>query len=250
MSLCPRPFYVASSLDVMRHRGPDGEGIWVSDDRRVGFAHCRLSIIDLSDAAAQPMSDAQGEIWLTYNGEIYNHAELRTELEGFGYRFRTDHCDTEVLIYAYKHWGIECVHRFRGMFAFGLWDSRSRQLWLVRDRIGIKPLYYAVNRGGKLSFASEIKALLEDPAQPRTIDEDAFFHYLSFLRDAGCPTRCSRASASSPAAPCLWLLLEKVFASGATGMRCKLPSQSRETMRRSPNACSRNCANRFTCATR
>jgi asparagine synthase (glutamine-hydrolysing) len=172
--------FLASSLDVMRHRGPDGEGVWMSDDRRVGFAHRRLSIIDLSDAAAQPMSDAQGEIWLTYNGEIYNHAELRAELEGLGYRFRTDHCDTEVLIYAYKHWGIECVHRFRGMFAFGLWDSRSRQLWLVRDRIGIKPLYYAV-RGGKLLFASEIKALLEDPAQPRQIDEEAFFHYLSFL---------------------------------------------------------------------
>ncbi len=171
---------LASSLDLMRHRGPDGEGVWVAEDRRVGFAHRRLSIIDLSQAAAQPMSDARGEIWITYNGEIYNHAELRVELEALGHCFRTDHCDTEVIIHAYRQWGIDCVHRFRGMFAFGLWDARSRQLWLVRDRIGIKPLYYTVHRG-KLVFASEIKALLVDPAQPRAIDEEAFFHYLSFL---------------------------------------------------------------------
>jgi asparagine synthase (glutamine-hydrolysing) len=164
----------------MRHRGPDGAGLWLSEDRRVGFAHRRLSIVDLSDAASQPMSDARAEIWITYNGEIYNHAQLRRELEALGHRFRTDHSDTEVIIHAYRQWGTDCVHRFRGMFAFGLWDQRSQRLWLVRDRLGIKPIYYSIHRG-TLRFASEIKALLTDPEQPRSLDEEAFFHYLSFL---------------------------------------------------------------------
>src|SRR5215207_1834708 len=162
------------------HRGPDGAGVWLAPDRRVGFAHRRLAIVDLSPAGAQPMSDAAGEVWITYNGEIYNHAALRRELEARGHRFRSHHCDTEVIIHAYREWGIDCLERFRGMFAFGLWDARQKRLWLVRDRIGVKPLYYAVNRG-RLTFASEIKALLADPGQPRAIDEDAFFHYLSFL---------------------------------------------------------------------
>jgi asparagine synthase (glutamine-hydrolysing) len=172
--------YLAALSEPMRHRGPDGAGVWLSEDRRVGFAHRRLSIVDLSEAASQPMSDAAGEIWLTYNGEIYNHAALRRELEALGCRFRTDHCDTEVVIHAYRQWGTDCVHRFHGMFAFGLWDARQRRLWLVRDRLGVKPLYYAI-RGGRLVFASEIKALLTDPEQPRAINEEAFFHYLSFL---------------------------------------------------------------------
>lgn len=171
---------LAAPLDTMRHRGPDGDGIWLSEDRQVGLAHRRLSIIDLSAAAAQPMCDASGDIWISYNGEIYNHAALRRELEQLGWRFRTDHCDTEVILYAYRQWGMDCVRHFRGMFAFGLWDARSRQLWLVRDRLGIKPLYYA-EIGGRLCFASEIKALLVDPALPRQINEDALFHYLSFL---------------------------------------------------------------------
>jgi len=162
------------------HRGPDGSGVWLAPDRRVGFAHRRLAIVDLSPAGAQPMSDAAGEIWVTYNGEIYNHAALRRELEARGHRFRSHHCDTEVIIHAYREWGIDCLARFRGMFAFGLWDARQKRLWLVRDRIGVKPLYYAVHRG-RLVFASEIKAILANPDQPRAIDEDAFFHYLSFL---------------------------------------------------------------------
>src|SRR3954468_6569872 len=162
------------------HRGPDGAGLWLAPDRRVGFAHRRLAIVDLSPAGAQPMSDAAGEIWLTYNGEIYNHAALRRELEARGHRFRSHHCDTEVIIHAYREWGIDCLERFRGMCAFGLWDARAKRLWLVRDRIGVKPLYYAVHRG-RLTFASEIKALLADPDLPRAVDKEAFFHYLSFL---------------------------------------------------------------------
>ncbi len=166
--------------DTMVHRGPDGAGTWVSDDGLIGLGHRRLSIVDLSDAAAQPMSDAAGEIWLTYKGEIYNHRELRAELESLGHQFRTDHSDTEVIIYAFREWGIECLQRFRGMFAFALWDARSQQLWLVRDRVGIKPLYYT-KAGGRLVFASEIKALLTLDAVNAKIDENSFFDFLSFL---------------------------------------------------------------------
>jgi asparagine synthase (glutamine-hydrolysing) len=173
--------YLARLRDAMVHRGPDGEGVWVSDDKRVGFGHRRLSIIDLSVSAAQPMSNADGTRWIVFNGEIYNHAELRAELTRLGhYAWRTDHSDTEVMLAAFDEWGIACVHRFRGMFAFALWDGRGRQLWLVRDRIGIKPLYYSVHHG-RIVFASEIKALLSDPEQPRDVDLHALFHFLSFL---------------------------------------------------------------------
>ena len=172
--------YLAAMNGPMRHRGPDGAGIWLSEDRKVGLGHRRLAIIDPSPAGAQPMSDGSGVVWLTFNGEIYNHAALRRELEAKGHRFRTHHCDTEVIIYAYIEWGTDCVHRLRGMFAFALWDSSRRRLWLVRDRMGIKPLYYCINRG-RLTFASEIKALLSDRTQPRGINEEAFFHFLSFL---------------------------------------------------------------------
>ncbi|MGD0722552.1 MAG: asparagine synthetase B, partial [Roseiarcus sp.] len=103
---------------TMRHRGPDGDGQWLSDDRRVGLAHRRLAIVDLSAAGAQPMADATGEIVLTYNGEIYNHTALRAELEAHGHRFRS-RSDTEVILHAYRQWGTGCIHRLRGMFAFG-----------------------------------------------------------------------------------------------------------------------------------
>jgi asparagine synthase (glutamine-hydrolysing) len=173
--------YLASMQDTMAHRGPDGRGIWISPDRRVGLGHRRLSIIDLSDAAAQPMSNQAKTVWLTFNGEIYNHAEIRAELVALGDgAWKTDHSDTEVIIHAYERWGHECLKRFRGMFAFALWDERARELWLVRDRLGIKPLYYSVHHG-RITFASEIKALLPDPDQKRTVSEEALYHYLSFL---------------------------------------------------------------------
>jgi asparagine synthase (glutamine-hydrolysing) len=173
--------YVTRMRDTMPHRGPDGAGTWISPDGVVGLGHRRLSIIDLSEAAAQPMSNEDGTVWVSFNGEIYNHREIRAELERIGgHRWRTDHSDTEVIVHAFEQWGIDCIHRFRGMFAMALWDSRARELWLVRDRIGIKPLYYAFH-GGRLVFASEIKALLSDPALPRAVDEEAFFHYLSFM---------------------------------------------------------------------
>jgi asparagine synthase (glutamine-hydrolysing) len=173
--------YLVRMRDSMVHRGPDGGGFWISDDRRVGLGHRRLSIIDLSDAASQPMCNEDGSIWISYNGEIYNHLQIRRDLERSGsHRWKTDHSDTEVIIHAFEHWGIDCLERFRGMFAFALWDERKGEFWLVRDRIGIKPLYYSVHHG-RLVFASEIKALLHDPDQKRALHEEALFHYLSFL---------------------------------------------------------------------
>src|SRR5262249_15818211 len=142
--------------DTMVHRGPDGGGVWTADDGRVGLAHRRLSIIDLSPSANQPMANEDGTLQVVFNGEIYNHAEIRPELQRIGrHRWRTHHSDTEVIVHAFEQWGIECVHRFRGMFAIAIWDARRRQLWLVRDRIGVKPLYYSVHHG-RIAFASEI----------------------------------------------------------------------------------------------
>jgi asparagine synthase (glutamine-hydrolysing) len=173
--------YIARMRDRMPHRGPDGAGVWVSEDGRVGLGHRRLSIIDLSSNADQPMSSQDKRLSIVFNGEIYNHAQIRAELSVLSDKpWKTDHSDTEVILRAFEQWGIECLTRFRGMFAFALWDARERELWLVRDRIGIKPLYYAQHHG-RLVFASEIKALLADPDQTLGIDEDALFHYLSFL---------------------------------------------------------------------
>jgi asparagine synthase (glutamine-hydrolysing) len=175
------PSYLERMRDTMIHRGPDGEGLWISDDRTAGLGFRRLKIIDLSDRANQPMSNEDGSLHLVYNGEIYNHAEIRRELEELGgHAWKTDHSDTEVILHAFEEWGTACLDRFRGMFAFALWNAKTRELWLVRDRIGVKPLYYSVHHG-RLAFASEIKALLEDPEQERRVDEEAFYHYLSFL---------------------------------------------------------------------
>lgn len=173
--------YITKMRDTMVHRGPDGGETWVADDGRIGLGHRRLSIIDLSSVANQPMCNEDGSIWVAFNGEIYNHADIRSELERLGgHTWKTDHSDTEVIIHAFEQWGIECLHRFRGMFGIALWDGRTRDLWLIRDRIGIKPVYYSTH-DGRVVFASEIKALLEDPQQVRAVDEEAFFHYLSFL---------------------------------------------------------------------
>jgi len=167
--------------DNMAHRGPDGAGRWVSADRRIGLAHRRLSIIDLSETAAQPMTNGDESVWVTFNGEIYNHLDLRRDLEKAGHRFRTDHSDTEVLVHGYTEWGINgLIERLDGMFAFGLWDEGEKRLFLVRDRIGIKPVYFS-RGGGVFRFASEIKAILSDPTFPRAVEEAAMNHYLSFM---------------------------------------------------------------------
>jgi asparagine synthase (glutamine-hydrolysing) len=173
--------YITRMRDTMVHRGPDAAGTWISEDQRVGLGHRRLSIIDLSESAGQPMGNGDGSVWIAFNGEIYNHLEIRQQLVQTGrYVWKTDHSDTEVLLHAYEEWGIDSVHRLRGMFAIAIWDDRQQVLWLIRDRSGVKPLYYSRHHG-RIVFASEIKALLEDPQQPRKINERGFFDYLSFL---------------------------------------------------------------------
>lgn len=172
--------YLTRMRDVMSHRGPDGAGNYISPDRRLGLGHRRLAIIDLSEKALQPMSNEDGTLQVIFNGEIYNHADIRAELERLGgHSWKTDHSDTEVILHAFEQWGIECVQKFRGMFAIALWDAKERQLWLIRDRIGVKPLYYSIHHG-RITFASEIKALLEDDEQVREVDEEALYYYLSF----------------------------------------------------------------------
>ncbi len=159
--------------DLQQHRGPDGEGIWQHPRALAGFAHRRLSIIDLA-TGHQPMSDNAGN-WVTYNGEIYNYRELRAEL---GQEAFVTQSDTEVILHAYRKWGPDCVNHFRGMFAFALWDDSQGLLFCARDRFGIKPLYYTVV-DGKLYFASEVKALLPFLPHLRT-DLAAFKEYLTF----------------------------------------------------------------------
>jgi asparagine synthase (glutamine-hydrolysing) len=167
--------------DTMIHRGPDGAGNWISADRRVGLAHRRLSIIDLSDAAAQPMANEDGAVMVTFNGEIYNYRPLRTGLAAAGHRMRTDHSDTEVLLHGYEQWGIDgLLDRIEGDYAFALWDNKSGSIHLARDRIGVKPLYFSL-QNGLLLFGSEIKALLAHPSMSRDIEPVAMYHYLSFL---------------------------------------------------------------------
>jgi asparagine synthase (glutamine-hydrolysing) len=167
--------------DTMFHRGPDGAGNWISSDGVVGLAHRRLSIIDLSGAATQPMPNEDLKIWITFNGEIYNHAGLRQELISLGHSFRTDHSDTEVLVHGYEEWGLDVLlKRISGDYAFAIWDQNSNLLSLARDRVGVKPLYFHAGENQFL-FGSEIKAILAHPDVPRDIEPVAMFHYLSFL---------------------------------------------------------------------
>ena len=164
--------------DQMVHRGPDSAGAWVSDDSRVGFGHRRLAIVDLSPAGHQPMVDETNGNCLCFNGEIYNFQSVRSTLEGLGFQFRS-HSDTEVILAAYAQWGVECVDRLDGMFAFALYDKRSRRVLLARDRAGEKPLYLWKRDGG-ISFASELKALLADPALPRRASRASLNEYLTY----------------------------------------------------------------------
>ena len=162
-------------IATLRHRGPDDEGVWT--DGRAGIAHSRLSIIDLSPAAHQPMASADGAVWITYNGEVYNFAEIRQELDALGYPFRS-RSDTEVIVNGWHAWGPKIFTRLRGMFALAIWDRRSQSLILARDRLGKKPLYYAATTTAFL-FGSEIKALLTWPGVPRTADPSAIDRYLT-----------------------------------------------------------------------
>ena len=170
------PATLKRMTDAVAHRGPDGEGHYAADG--VGLGHRRLAIIDLTDAARQPMASADGRYQIVYNGELYNFRELRAELEPLGHRFRS-RGDSEVLLAAWAEWGPASLGRLNGMFAFAVWDSRQRALTLVRDRYGVKPLYYA-QRGETLLFGSEVKAILAHPSCRAELDREALLEYFTF----------------------------------------------------------------------
>lgn len=170
------PARVRQMTDAIAHRGPDGSGVWTAPG--IGLGHRRLSIIDLG-GGAQPMATPDESLVVSFNGEIYNFAEVRRELEGKGHRFRTD-SDTEVILHGYRQWGEDCVHRFDGMFAFALYDAHASALWLVRDRLGVKPLHYAPLSDGSVIFASELKGLLAHPLLRREPDVTAIEDYMAY----------------------------------------------------------------------
>ena len=170
---------VTRMQDTMKHRGPDDSGVYISADHRVGLGHRRLAIVDLSAAGRNPIANEDERIWITFNGEIYNHADLRKQLIAKGHRYRS-RTDTETIIHLYEERGLEFVDEIEGDFAIALWDEKERRLILARDRLGVKPLYYSC-ADGRLIFASEIKAILAHPAVSREIDEESLFHYLTFL---------------------------------------------------------------------
>ena len=169
--------WLADGLKSLVHRGPDDSGEWWSKDGRVGLAHRRLAIVDLSQDGHQPMQDASGDLTIVFNGEIYNHLDLRDALEAKGYTFRS-HSDTEVILLAYREWGLECLSRLNGMFAFAIYDAHDDKLFLARDRAGEKPLFYACAENS-ICFASELKGLMANPAIERRIDPEALDCYLA-----------------------------------------------------------------------
>lgn len=165
--------------DAIAHRGPDDAGIYLSPRQHLGFSFRRLSIIDLSQAGHQPMLTADGNICLVFNGEIYNHLELRRKMEEAGYQYRS-HTDTETILYAFDYWGESFIERLDGMFAIALWNEQEQVLRLFRDRIGIKPLYFAI-QDQRFIFGSEIKAILATPYLSPEVDTEALYHYLTFI---------------------------------------------------------------------
>lgn len=170
------PILLRKMTDAIAHRGPDGEGFYI--DSFIGLGHRRLAIIDLTPAGHQPMATVQNQYIITYNGEVYNFQELRTELEALGHQFRS-RSDTEVVLYSYKEWGEKCLDKFNGHFAFAIWDKTKQELFLARDRYGTKPLYYTF-AGPYFIFASEQKAILAHPAVKREIDLEALLEYFTF----------------------------------------------------------------------
>ena len=167
---------IKKMIDIIAHRGPDGEGIFI--DKNLGLGHRRLAIIDLTKAGHQPMTNEKGDVFIIYNGEIYNFLELRKKLEKLGHRFKSK-SDTEVIIHSFEEWGIDCVKKFNGMFAFAIWDKKNRNLILARDRYGIKPLYYWQNKNVFL-FASEIKSFLQHPEFKTILDPEVLLEYFTF----------------------------------------------------------------------
>src|SRR6185312_11291390 len=186
--------------DVIRHRGPDDEGIFV--DGRVGLGHRRLSIVDVA-AGHQPMTNEDGTLHITYNGEIYNHADFRIELEAKGHVYQT-HCDTETILHLYEEYGENCVEHLRGMFAFAIWDRNRKELFIARDRLGVKPLYYVHSDDGSFYFASEIKALLEARAVTPELNFAAFSDYLANHATSGEETLFMNVKRLMPGHTLIW----------------------------------------------
>lgn len=193
---------IARMRDEMTHRGPDDSGELIFDDGRGGFGFRRLSIIDLSAAGHQPMHGCDEDTWLVFNGEIYNHATLREDLEARGHKYAS-RTDSETIIHLYEERGLDFIHEIEGDYAIALWDARQQQLVLVRDRIGVKPLYF-YQKDGRFIFASEIKAILQHPAVTPDIDEQSLYHYLTFLTTPA-PTTLFRDVQKLPAGHVLTL---------------------------------------------
>jgi asparagine synthase (glutamine-hydrolysing) len=193
--------------DHMRRRGPDGEGLWVSEDRRIGFAHRRLAIIDLSEAGAQPMVSEDGRFCVNFNGEIYNYRELRSTLRQKGYVFRSE-CDTEVLLHLYAEHGQDMVRYLQGMYAFAIWDAVKGGLFVARDPFGIKPFYY-YDDGKTFYFASQVKALVETGAVPTEPEEAGHTGFLlwGFVPE---PYTLYRGLLALPAGSTLWVTVQGV----------------------------------------
>ena len=164
--------------EALSHRGPDGLGTYVDAKNDVGLGHTRLAIIDLSQKGRQPMSNGSGDITASYNGEIYNYVEIREELRHKGHSFVSD-SDTEVVIKAYEQWGMDCLHKFIGMFSMAIWDARKETLFLARDRVGVKPLYYH-KKDGLFLFASELKSIMKHPRFNERIDRHGLFLFLRY----------------------------------------------------------------------
>src|SRR5215211_5552051 len=193
---------IARMRDQMTHRGPDDAGDLLFDDHRGGFGFRRLSIIDLSTAGHQPMHGCDDHMWLVFNGEIYNHATLRAGLETRGHKY-TSRTDSETILHLYEERGLDFVHDLEGDYAIAIWDDAKQQLVLVRDRIGVKPLYFH-HKDGRFIFASEIKAILQHPAVTPDIDEQSLYHYLTFLTTPA-PTTLFRDIQKLPAGHVLTL---------------------------------------------
>lgn len=169
---------LTSMRDALTHRGPDDAGIYFDEENNVGLGHRRLSVLDLSSLGHQPMSNDNESIWITYNGEVYNFRQIREELIKKGCSFKSD-SDTEVVLKAYEEWGIDCVHKFIGMFALAIWDRRDKKLYLLRDRVGVKPLYYFY-KDGLFLFGSELKALMKHPDFSKEVNYSVLSLYLRY----------------------------------------------------------------------
>src|SRR5256886_10190202 len=170
---------IVSMRDVMTHRGPDDAGDLIFDDARGGFGFRRLSIVDLSPAGNQPVRGCTDRVWLVFNGEIYNHAKLRAGLQQRGHQYSSQ-TDSETILHLYEERGLDFVDDIEGDFAIAIWDADRERLVLARDRAGVKPLYFH-QHNGRFIFASEIKAILEHPSVSTDVNEEALYHYLTFL---------------------------------------------------------------------